>query len=81
MHHPCPECEYKNYQDYSKYGFTLHTGYNYWTKIEEVKKCCAIKVQLVSYDSMNVIVEYNGTNYTLNRNNFMKSSWRDIDSY
>lgn len=77
----CPECERRNRSDLAKYGFSLHDGYNYWTIIKEVRSCCAIKVQLESHDATSVTVSYNGNLYTKDRGEFMKSSWRDIDSF
>ena len=44
----CPECDAR---DYARYGFTLVDGEYYYTKIEEVRKCCPIKVKLISHNS------------------------------
>ena len=74
----CPECEAR---DYARYGFTLVDGAYYYTKIEEIRKCCPIKVQLISHNSGQIKVDYNGTTYTKSYKDFMSTSWRDFDSY
>lgn len=74
----CPECDAR---DYARYGFTLVDGEYYYTKIEEVRKCCPIKVKLISHNSGQIQVDYNGTAYTKSYKDFMTSSWRDFDSY
>lgn len=81
MQHYCPECDKKNKSDYDRYGFILHDGYYYWTKIPEIRTCCAVKVQLITHDALTVTLSVNNKEYIKNRNDFMKSSWRDIDSY
>lgn len=78
---PCPNCPQKQQNDYFKYGFTLMNGAIYWTKIPEVKQCCAIKVKLIDHTASNVTMEYEGKTYIKSRKDFMESSWRDIDSY
>ena len=77
----CPECERRQRSDYERFGFNIHDGVYYWTKIPEVRTCCPIKVKMESHDATSVTVSYNGTYYTKNRDDFMKSSWRDIDAY
>ena len=74
----CPECDAR---DYARYGFTLVDGEYYYTKIEEVRKCCPIKVKLRSHNSGQIQVDYNGTTYIKSYKDFMTSSWRDFDSY
>lgn len=77
---PCPHCPTPQ-SDQMKYGFTLNRGAVYWTKINEVKTCCAVKVTLIDYTNATVTVECEGKQYTKQRKDFMESSWRDIDSY
>lgn len=81
MHHYCPECEKRNKSDYNKYGFNIVKDAKYWTIIKEVKTCCPVKVTLVDYNSTNVILEIDGKQYTKQRDEFMKTSWRDYEAY
>ncbi len=77
----CPECERLNRSDYERYGFVLSDNCYYWTIIKEVKTCCPVKVKLEKHTATDVIVSYGDKQYTKKRGDFMKSSWRDIDSY
>lgn len=81
MRPPCPECEKRNRNDLMKYGFNLVEGGYYWTIIPQIKTCCPVKVQLVESTYKSVTVEVNGKNYTKDRTEFMKSSWRDYDAF
>ena len=78
---PCPECEKRNMREFDRYGFTIEVGGRYWTHIKEIKACCPIKVIIKETVGNNVIVEYNGKQYTRTREEFLKSSWREYDAY
>lgn len=80
-HHYCPECEKRNRTDLEKYGFNIVEGSYYWTKITEIKDCCPVKVKMVRSTSNTVTVEINNKTYSMDRTEFLKSSWRDYDSY
>ncbi len=73
----CPECEAQKLI----YGFALEKNGEYMTKVPEVKKCCAVKVKVYDYDSLTVYFTCNGKQYTMNKKEFMKSSWRVYDSF
>lgn len=90
MHHPyfpppppppCPECERLRKSEYEKYGFNIVIGGKYWTKIPEVRKCCPIKVTVVESTAKEITVDFNGVKFTKDRVEFLKSSWRDYDSF
>ena len=77
----CPECERRNKSDLEKYGFFIQEGCYYWTKIPEVKACCPVKVQVVESSAKTVTMTINGKTFTKDRTDFLKSSWRDYDSF
>lgn len=77
----CPECERLYQSEKEKYGFNIVDGCYYWTKIPEVKACCPVKVQVVESTSRTVTVTVNGKTFTKNRTDFLKSSWRDYESF
>ncbi len=77
----CPECERLYQSEKEKYGFNIVDGYYYWTKIPEVKACCPVKVQVVKSTSRTVTVTVNGKTFTKDRTDFLKSSWRDYESF
>lgn len=77
----CPECERLYQSEKEKYGFNIVDGYYYWTKIPEVKVCCPVKVQVVESTSRTVTVTVNGKTFTKDRTDFLKSSWRDYESF
>ena len=77
----CPECERLYQSEKEKYGFNIVDGYYYWTKIPEVKACCPVKVQVVESTSRTVTVTVNGKIFTKDRTDFLKSSWRDYESF
>ena len=74
----CPECDRR---DYERYGFVLEDGQSYFTTIKEVRPCCPVKVKLISHNSGQIVVDYQGTQYTKTYKDFMTSSWRDFESY
>ena len=77
----CPECERLYQSEKEKYGFNIVDGCYYWTKILEVKACCPVKVQVVESTSRTVTVTVNGKTFTKDRTDFLKSSWRDYESF
>lgn len=77
----CPECERLYQSEKEKYGFNIVDGYYYWTKIPEVKVCCPVKVQVVESTSRTVTVTVNGKTFTKDRTDFLRSSWRDYESF
>jgi hypothetical protein len=77
----CPECEKRNMNDLMKYGFNIVDGAYYWTIVPEVKACCPIKVRVTNSTYNEITLEVNGKTYVKNRTEFMKSSWRDYDSF
>lgn len=77
----CPECERIYQSEKEKYGFNIVDGCYYWTKIPEVKACCPVKVQVVESTSRTVTVTVNGKTFTKDRTDFLKSSWRDYESF
>ena len=77
----CPECERLYQSEKEKYGFNIVDGHYYWTKIPEVKVCCPVKVQVVESTSRTVTVTVNGKTFTKDRTDFLKSSWRDYESF
>ena len=77
----CPECERLYQCEKEKYGFNIVDGCYYWTKIPEVKACCPVKVQVVESTSRTVTVTVNGKTFTKDRTDFLKSSWRDYESF
>ena len=77
----CPECERLYQSEKEKYGFNIVDGCYYWTKIPEVKACCPVKVQVVESTSRTVTVTVNGKTFTKDRTDFLKSSWRDYESF
>ena len=77
----CPECERLYQSEKEKYGFNIVDGHYYWTKIPEVKTCCPVKVQVVESTSRTVTVTVNGKTFTKDRTDFLKSSWRDYESF
>ena len=77
----CPECERLYQGEKEKYGFNIVDGYYYWTKIPEVKACCPVKVQVIESTSRTVTVTVNGKTFTKDRTDFLKSSWRDYESF
>lgn len=77
----CPECERLYQSEKEKYGFNIVDGCYYWTKIPEVKACCPVKVQVIESTSRTVTVTVNGKTFTKDRTDFLKSSWRDYESF
>lgn len=77
----CPECERLYQSEKEKYGFNIVDGCYYWTKIPEVKACCPVKVQVVESTSRTVTVTVNGKTFTKDRTDFLRSSWRDYESF
>ena len=77
----CPECDRLYQSEKEKYGFNIVDGCYYWTKIPEVKACCPVKVQVVESTSRTVTVTVNGKTFTKDRTDFLKSSWRDYESF
>lgn len=77
----CPECERLYQSEKEKYGFNIVDGCYYWTKIPDVKACCPVKVQVVESTSRTVTVTVNGKTFTKDRTDFLKSSWRDYESF
>lgn len=77
----CPECERLYQSEKEKYGFNIVDGYYYWTKIPEVKACCPVKVQVIESTSRTVTVTVNGKTFTKDRTDFLRSSWRDYESF
>ena len=77
----CPECEKRNRSDYEKYGIAIVEGSYYWTKIPEVRTCCPVKVLMVESTAKTVTVSINGKTFVRDRTEFLKSSWRDYDSF
>ena len=78
---PCPECEKRNMREFDRFGFNIEVGGKYWTHIKEVKACCPIKVRVTNSTYNEITLEVNGKTYVKNRTEFMKSSWRDYDSF
>lgn len=77
----CPECERRNISEKERFGFNIVDGYYYWTKIPEVRTCCPVKVQVVESTSKTVTVTIDGKTFVKDRLDFLKSSWRDYDSF
>lgn len=77
----CPECERLHKSEFERYGFNILEGCYYWTKIPEVKACCPVKVMVTKSTSRTVTVTVNDKTFTKDRTEFLKSSWRDYDSF
>ena len=77
----CPECERLHKSEKERYGFNIIEGYYYWTKIPEVKACCPVKVMVVEATAKTVTVTVNNKTFVKDRTDFLKSSWRDYDSF
>lgn len=77
----CPECERLHKSEKERYGFNIIKGYYYWTKIPEVKACCPVKVMVVEATAKTVTVTVNNKTFVKDRTDFLKSSWRDYDSF
>lgn len=77
----CPECERLYQSEKEKFGFTIIDGYYYWTNVPEVKTCCPVKVQVVESTSRTVTITVDGKTFTKDRTDFLRSSWRDYDSF
>mgnify|MGYP003289940036 CR=1 FL=1 len=71
----CTNCQQT---DKEKYGFILENNGLYMTIVKEIKTCCAVKVKLLNFTAGNVTYKAfdNNKEYTVNRSDFMKSSWR-----
>lgn len=73
----CPECEAQR----AKYGFILEVGATYMTKVPEIKNCCAVPVEVIAFDSLNVAFTNNKKVYKMNKRQFMQNSWRKYDIF
>ena len=51
------------------------------TQLDEVKKCCPVKVFVTRFSTSNVWFTYENKEYSKGRKEFMKSSWRLYDSF
>lgn len=77
----CPECEKIRISEKAKYGFTIIEGGYYWTKIPEVRTCCPVKVMVTEATAKTVTVTVNNRTFVKDRTDFLKSSWRDYESF
>lgn len=73
----CPICT--GYEQI--YGFYLEKNNYYMTKVDEIKKCCPVKVYVTDIVNDIVFFTHNGKEYTKTKIDFYKSSWRLYDSF
>lgn len=77
----CPICQESAIK--ARYGFDLVKNEVYYTTVPEVKKCCPIKVKVLSFDRKEVVFKPidKETQYSKSFVEFMESSWRVYTSY
>lgn len=73
----CPECEAQR----AVYGFVLEVGGTYMTKVEEIKACCPVEVEVTEITTLDVKFTHKGKTYKMNKKKFLSSSWRKYDSF
>lgn len=77
----CPNCPSKINNLLKTYGFLLEKNNYYMTQVDEIKKCCPVKVYVTQITAKDVYFTYDGKEYKKTIKDFYKSSWRLYDSY
>lgn len=73
----CPDCE----RQMNEYGFIIEDDNYYMTKVPEIKQCCPVKVFVTRHTSRQVDFIHDDKSFSMDKETFLKSSWRVYESF